>query len=58
MKGEKMNEKIREHVKDYNRKKGFGTTDQDVIDEIRYGKIIWAGNESEHRWLDYLFCSC
>ena len=49
-----MNEKIREHVKKYNELQGYGTTDEDIIEQIR-DCVIWSGNESYRRhWMDCL----
>ena len=50
-----MNEKIREHVKKYNEAKGYGITDEDIIETIRDNKKIWTGDFSGRRhWTDCL----
>ena len=44
-----MNEKIKNHVIKYNEAKGYGTTDEDIIEMIMKSEI-WRGDESSHRW--------
>jgi hypothetical protein len=49
-----MNDKIKNHVKKYCESKGYGTTDEDIIEAIVEGKEVWSGNEDEHRhWIEY-----
>lgn len=45
-----MNEKIREHVKKYNEKNGWGTDEQTIIETILEGEQVWSGDESDRRW--------
>ena len=45
-----MNEKIRAHVAACNAANGDGTSDEDIIETIRYSKKVWQGDESSRRW--------
>lgn len=45
-----MNENIYKHVAAYNAANGYGTSEEDVIDTIREGKVVWQGDESPRRW--------
>ena len=45
-----MNEKIREHVKQYNMADGYSTDDASIIETIRESDEVWSGEESKHRW--------
>lgn len=45
-----MNDKIREHVKQYNISKGYGIDDESIIETIRESDSVWSGDEDEQRW--------
>jgi len=45
-----MNEEIKQHITKFNQSKGWGTTEQDLINTITDSKAIWEGDEDEHRW--------
>ena len=49
-----MNEKIRNHVKQYCESKGWETTDDDILEAILEADEVWSGDEDEHRhWIEY-----
>jgi len=45
-----MNEKIRNHVAEYNAVKGWDTTEESIIKTIYEAKRIWVGERSDRRW--------
>jgi len=44
-----MNEKIRQHLKDYAVKNNWSTDDDSLIEIIRESNVIWRGDEDDHR---------
>lgn len=50
-----MNEKIRKHLINYCKSKGWPYSDDaDLIEAMKEGKEVWSGNEDEHRhWIEY-----
>ena len=49
-----MNDKIKNHVTSYCQKKGWTTSEADLIETIREAKEVWTGNDDEHRhWIEY-----
>lgn len=49
-----MNEKIKAHVIKYNKNKGYGTTDRDIVETIMESEI-WRGEHDSHRWWSTFF---
>ena len=45
-----MNEKIRKNLIKHNKATGFGTNDDDLIETLEEAKLLWEGDEDEHRW--------
>ena len=45
-----MNERVFEHVKKYNESKGYGTTEEDIIETIREAKEVYKDSGDKHRW--------
>jgi hypothetical protein len=51
-----MNEKVRKHVKEYCEKKGWGTTDRDIIETITNGTQKAREEIDRHRWwVEYFY---
>ncbi len=55
MKEEIMNDKIRNHLINYCKSKGWPhARDDELIEAIREGEEVWSGDEDEHRhWIEY-----
>lgn len=42
---------VRDFLTDYNKKLGYGTTDEDLADTLLgASKKVWTGDSDEHRW--------
>lgn len=51
-----MNEKIKEHLKQYNLSKGYGIEDCDLIETIQEAKQVYKNNGDKHRWwIEYFY---
>ena len=50
-----MNEKVKKHLIDYCTKKGWGTTNEDLIETITEGKEVHREIIGSHRWYDDTF---
>jgi hypothetical protein len=52
-----MNEKIREHLVNYNMKHGYSTDDDTLVETLlECGKIVYKGKPYSYRWWDEYFC--
>ena len=46
-----INEKIRAHVSKFNKSKGYGTADKDIIETLKERDFIWQGEfDSRRHW--------
>lgn len=45
-----MNEKIFNHIKQYNESKGWGVTEKDIIETLQESDSVWMGEADKHRW--------
>lgn len=51
-----MNQKIKDHISKYNLSKGFGVSDAEIIETIRWGKEIYEEKIGDRRhWDDWFF---
>ena len=50
-----MNQKIKDHIIAYCESKGYGTTDDDIIDVLQESKEVYSEIGSPHRWYDDMF---
>jgi hypothetical protein len=45
-----VDEKVLNHVKEYNLSKGYGVEEADIIETIREEKTVWKSGADKHRW--------
>ena len=53
-----MNNKIKNHIKKYNKEHKYGIDDEDIIETITEAQIIYTEVTEKHRWWNDTFNVC